>query len=203
MLIFRNQNERECGPGALVRFKSAAAKSNEVYCLVIPQKVMPDCPLSRLQRVTLYTPGGHSKVMQREWVHDVSVDWSRGTTLVQLTQSGVNWLLAHGATCRSVAPAKKKMRATYIESVTNKEYELKETCASIKQVGNKIEIEMSKNENEKLTGQGLLLAKDGNVLAVSRWGTHYSLEEISKEFLEDRGSRIRCFYMKLQKIYRP
>lgn len=190
MLQLYNSEKSVEGPGAFVRLQTSAAPgTDDVYCLVMPHDVLPFCSLSSLKRLTVYTPNGHSNVIHREWVRFVSVDWQRGATIVHLTCKGAHWLLEAGATCRAVASAKKETSATYVRCV-NKEgkLQLEVQFATVQQVGATIEI------NSKWTGQGLIFGEHGNVLAVSRWGTHYSLLEMTNEFLADRIWRIRCYF---------
>lgn len=186
MLRFRNTENDETGPGALVRLQRAPMGSGDIYCLVLLHTVLSSCALSRLKRLTVDSPAGHSKVIQREWVCDVWTDCSRGVTLVHLTTAGVHWLLAAGATCRAVATAAAGVSAKYVQCMSNGgKLELQEHSATVQQMGETIAM------SAKWSGQGLLVAEDGNVLAVSNYGTHSSLLELAREFLEDREWRIR------------
>ena len=119
LAVFRVENSRQWGPGALVRVRNEAAEAaaeRDVYFLVTHSKLLPSFWRSSLQCVNLHAPSGAElRGIPPEWVRYVLVDARRCTTLVQLTQQAVNAMLATGVTCRAVAStAVEGTRATHV-----------------------------------------------------------------------------------------
>ena len=176
------------GPGALVRLPNPAG---EVHCLVAPNPVLPSSALSSLRRVSLYAPAGpvasaSSGGIARDWVRRVWGEQERGFTLVELTASAVQAILAGRAKSRAVATAAEGMRTT---GVYGSGGALAEKSATIARVRDET-LELSYTISEDV----LLVGEDGNLLAVTSGDKNnelYSFEKIVNEFMEDRMWQIR------------
>ena len=174
-------------PGALVRLLSAAG---EVHCLVAPFAALPFSNRSSLRRVSLYAPGGQVASAARggicDWARRVWGEEDRGFTLVELTASAAQVMLAARATSRAVATAAEGMRATRVYDSGGS---LSEKSATIARVRDET-LELS----DSVGGDGLLVGEDGSLLGITvgySYGTMYSFEKIASEFLEDRMWQIR------------
>ena len=186
--MFRVENSDaiggEWGPGALVRVRNEAAE-RDVYFLVTLSALLPSSAISSLRRVNLHAPSGAELCsIPREWVRYVLVDARRHTTLVQLTQLGVNAMLATGVACRAVATAAEGMRATHVWGKSTLE---RRPVRIVRVAGETIKLDrgiVNSDEN------GLLVGEDGSLLAVA--DKHYSLAGIVNDFLEERLWQLRC-----------
>ena len=137
-----------------------------MYFLVTHYSALPSSALSALRRLHLQTPDGHKwDGIPREWVHCVSTDEERRTSLVQLAQPAVDAMLAAGVTCRAIGTAADGMSATN-ECVTRDAAggftQTSERLKSIHVAGEKLRVE------REVAACGLLVAEDGSLLAVSR-----------------------------------
>ena len=193
LAVFRVENRRKLGPGALVRVRNEAAEAAEaaadrdVYFLVTHSDLLPSNGRSSLQCVNLHAPSGAAlRGIPPEWVIYVLVDAPRRTTLMQLTQQAVNAMLATGVTCRAVAStAAEGMRATHVwgsNALTVRPVQI------VRVAGETIKLNREVNVGEN----GLLVGEDGSLMAVADlYDTHYSLAEIVKDFLKERVWQIR------------
>ena len=108
-------------------------------------------------------------------------DEERRTSLMQLAQPAVDAMLAAGVTCRAIGTAADGMRVTN-ECVT------RDAAGGFTQTSQRLIFFRVTGErlifHEKVAACGLLVAKDGSLLAVSQSGgsTPYSLAEIVKHF---------------------
>lgn len=185
------------GPGALVRLYSGVEGIDDVYCLVMPDSLLPWSPLSYLKLLTVDTPDGRSEFVKPEWVRYIWVDSPRGTTFAHLTKTGLNWFLAAGASCCGVATAEEGMSATLIQCKSREgPLKLKYISATVERVNETLELSVKvkkvkkMEKNQKMERNGVLVEDDGNVLGVTCSGKHYPL--ITSEFLADFMWRIRC-----------
>ena len=184
------RESNKLGPCALarVRHEAAEAEERDVYFLVTHSNLLPSSALSSLRRVNLHAPSGAAlRGIPREWVLYVLVDARRQTTLVQLTQLGVNAMLAAGFVCRAVATAGEGMRATHVWG-TSALAGRPERIVRVAGETIKLDREVSNNGEN-----GLLVAEDGSLLAVADYfDAYYSLAGIVSDFLEERMWQIRC-----------
>ena len=183
------KESNKLGPGALVcvRNEAAEAAERDVYFLVTHSNLLPSSALFSLRRVNLHAPSGAAlRGIPREWVRYVLVEARRFTTLVQLTQLGVNAMLATGVACRAVASAAERMRATHVWGTDA----LAERPVRIVRVaGETLKLNREVNSGEN----GLLVGEDGSLLAVADYNeTHYSLARIVNDFVEERMWQLRC-----------
>ena len=107
-----DNSSSSCAIGALLRVRNEE-EAEDVYFLVTHYSALPSSALSALRRLHLQTPDGHKwDGIPREWVHCVSTDEERRTSLVQLAQPAVDAMLAAGVTCRAIGTAADGMSAT-------------------------------------------------------------------------------------------
>ena len=194
--MFRVENsdtieENMWGPGALVRVRNEAAEAadeRDVYLLVTHSKLLPSIAISSLCHVNLHAPSGAAlRGIPRQWVQYVLVDSGRHTTLVQLTQLGVNAMLATGVACSAVATVVEGMCATHVWGTSA----LAGRPVIINRVKGKTIILERKIEN--YNENGLLVGEDGSLLAVvDYFDKIISLAGIVSDFLESRKWQIRC-----------
>lgn len=183
---YSSSNKKRLALGALVRVPIEAKEV--VYLLVTHYSVLPSSALSSLKQVKLYAPSGVlSNGIDPHWVRCVSTDAERRTSLIQLTQPAVHAMLAAGVTCLSLGTAADGMSVTHFTC---------EMAVVLKQTSEQIIKAERETITVNITGiyNGMLVDKDGNLLAVTKWGEskHYSLVDIVKNFLEERKLLIRC-----------
>lgn len=186
-----------CCPGVLLRLKCLPEEAAEdLYCLVMQYRILPSSARSSLDQIVLYAPNENSKI-KHEWVRRVWGDKKRGVTFVQLTHPAVQWLLAMGATCRTVGIPAKGMRATQVICVMKDKssFKLNEDFAEIDRVEDKT-LELK----DMTTLSRMLVGPDGSLLAMRKdaQSSYYSLLGIVDDFLKDRLWQIRYCSLEIQ-----
>lgn len=199
MLLVHNQDAQVLGPGALVLAAGGGGATDDVWCLVIPRRLLSSNASDDVEHVNVYVYGSPRRDYLSLTSECVSRVWSSArfaATLVELTRPVVHWLLARGATYSAPGAALDGTRATRVlcdSDVTP------DPTKSLQEES----VEIGNLMNDSSPGDALLFGSNGSLLAVEskppgvrepiypRKSQVFSMDRIVKRFLEDRSRERR------------